>query len=736
MADDSVIVRFGGSIEGLTTAVEGARASIESLAAPFTGLTSAIGGLGESFAAAFAVHEIDHFVESMAELGLQTSRTSQILGVSTEEVGGLSLIAKASGVSIEELQHAFAGLSKAVIEESDPAKRALAALGLSFADIRNLTPEKQLELLASKFADIKDGADKNAIALALLGRAGQQMIPLFNQGAEGMQHWADVAKETGTALSKETVKALDEMHAALIEVDAAITGVSIKAFLEFRGALAGVVQLVRDLTTGFRNAGTEGGAAASAVGLVEVAVKGLAAGLVWAKGLSEEMWSVFSFGAEGAGMWVNEVITQLRNLGLAMKNLSFAGVKDEWAFFKDQMTQRAQQAKHDIISAHNEMFRELHMIFAAGDKKIEEAHAQSQARMAAASAGGNGKTDTDAISAAMKEVDGEVKALQEGLAFKKTVWAGEVAAHHISKEQELADVVQATDREYQAELALLQKEKGIGGLKISQIQEINNKIEQLQAKHNLEMIKLDQQALAEETASWERAFQTITTSFNSQLRGLITGTTNFKNAFKSILTDILVKFIEVVENMAVKWAAGQLAETTATLTGAQERAGAETAGAAASNAGTISAVLHSISASAAETFAGIFGFLSPVLGPAAAGPAAGGEATVLAAGAAVGGLALGAWSLPSDMLAMVHRGEMVIPAGVTPWAQGVISGAANTPGVSTVHVHHATNFTVSAMDARGVRAFFNDHGRTILRTINEGTRTGAHLGLSKLGAAT
>src|SRR6202022_1731345 len=128
------------------------------------------------------------------------------------------------------------------------------------------------------------------------------------------------------------------------------------------------------------------------------------------------------------------------------------------------------------------------------------------------------------------------------------------------------------------------------------------------------------------------------------------------------------------------------AQTAAVTAGGAARTGAEATASTAGIASTIGAVLKSIMASAGETFAGIFGFLSPVMGPAAAGPAAAGEATVLAVGASGGALDVGAWSLPSDMLAMVHKGEMVVPAGVTPWAQGVISGAANTPGVSTVHV--------------------------------------------------
>ncbi len=49
-----------------------------------------------------------------------------------------------------------------------------------------------------------------------------------------------------------------------------------------------------------------------------------------------------------------------------------------------------------------------------------------------------------------------------------------------------------------------------------------------------------------------------------------------------------------------------------------------------------------------------------------------------------------------------------------------------------MNVQHATHFNISAIDAAGVRQFFNNNSKQILRTINEGVRTGSHLGMSKL----
>lgn len=135
-------------------------------------------------------------------------------------------------------------------------------------------------------------------------------------------------------------------------------------------------------------------------------------------------------------------------------------------------------------------------------------------------------------------------------------------------------------------------------------------------------------------------------------------------------------------------------------------------------------------ASAAETFAGIFGFLSPVMGPAAAGPAAAGQATVLSVGAGLASFAVGAWELPRDMVAQVHKGEMIVPAGPAAAFRAIIGSNLGT--APTVHVNHSTNFNISAMDAQSVRAFLKNNSRAIMRTINESVRTGSHLGLSKL----
>ncbi len=270
------------------------------------------------------------------------------------------------------------------------------------------------------------------------------------------------------------------------------------------------------------------------------------------------------------------------------------------------------------------------------------------------------------------------------------------------------------------------------------------RIDELASQSALRRQEIERNVNQQIYADYRRSFEQIGSSVSSSITGMVAGQFRLRDAARNILLQIIQGFIQARVKMVADWLAGVAAQTAATTTGeaaktaaitagVAARTGAEASGSTAGIASTIAGVLKSITASAGETFAGIFGFLSPVMGPAAAGPAAAGEATVLSVATGMASFAGGAWSLPSDMIAQVHQGEMIVPAGPAATYRSMMEGNSGVAG--TVHVHHATNFNVSAMDTRSVKQFFNDHGRTILRTINESVRTGSHVGLSKLGHA-
>jgi hypothetical protein len=348
-------------------------------------------------------------------------------------------------------------------------------------------------------------------------------------------------------------------------------------------------------------------------------------------------------------------------------------------------------------------------------------------------------SDTE-LAIARQSVQAQYDIASNGVKEQVSLVKEQAQTGQISRQQELSSLLALETQREDIERQYLQFVQNTYQQGTVAYAAAQRRIDELASQSALRRQEIERNVTQQIDADYKRSFDQIASSVSSSIMGMITSHQSLKQSAIKILDQILSMFIQSQVKMVANWLAGQLAQTMATTTsqtaqtaavtaGVAARTGAESAGSAASSAATISSVLHSIMASAGETFAGIFGFLSPVLGPAAAGPAAAGEASVLAV---AGGLAMGAWSLPSDMIVQAHRGEMVIPAGVTPWAQGLISGAANTPGVSTVHVHHATNFNVAAMDSQGVKQFLKNNSKQIMRTIDESVRTGSHIGLAKL----
>ena len=297
-----------------------------------------------------------------------------------------------------------------------------------------------------------------------------------------------------------------------------------------------------------------------------------------------------------------------------------------------------------------------------------------------------------------------------------------------------------TQKSHYAKLLAIDEQYGV-----STAQSIRKNAQQSADAQN----KIDQERVAsarnankqiEET--FKSSFESVGSTVASSLESIIERTGTFRQLMQNVAKNILSQFVSAGVKMVADWAAHQTAMvaqsllaqiqmTGATTAGEAARTGAVTAGATAQSATKATSIIGSILASASETFAGIFGFLSPIMGPAAAGPAVAGQATV-AAMAALPSFDVGAWSLPSNMVAQVHAGEMIVPAGPAAMMRAAAGGGGAAPGGKGGDMHHHTHFNVTAMDSRDVRRFFGDNAKHIIGAINDGVRSGSHLGLSKL----
>lgn len=229
--------------------------------------------------------------------------------------------------------------------------------------------------------------------------------------------------------------------------------------------------------------------------------------------------------------------------------------------------------------------------------------------------------------------------------------------------------------------------------------------------------------------TYRSSFEQIGSTVSSTLMQIIQRQATWKDLMRNVVLAIIQQFIEARIKIVADWAAGQVAQVAATASAEGAKTSATALGTAARSdlLGAATAVqtaqiglgvIKSITASAAETFAGIFGFLSPVMGPLAAGPAAAGQATVAGVASLVK-FDVGSWSLPGDMVAQVHAGEMIVPAAQTPWAQSLMTAAAGGSGAGGGDKHY---WSVQAVDAPSFMGLIKRNGADVAKELGKAVR--------------
>lgn len=148
---------------------------------------------------------------------------AQKAGVTTEEFSRLAYAANLSGVGTEGLKNAFKTLNEQIVAANQGSPDTLQL----FRDL-NVTGRTSAEVLAqvaTRFADTADGADKSTAAVKLFGKAGMDMIPFLNQGADGIRQLLEESDAFGQTISNSASKNAEEFNDNLTRMKSIIQGV-------------------------------------------------------------------------------------------------------------------------------------------------------------------------------------------------------------------------------------------------------------------------------------------------------------------------------------------------------------------------------------------------------------------------------------------------------------------------------------------------------------------------------
>ena len=187
-------------------------------------------GIAMAVAAAAATVAFARQIKKTIDLADETAKLSKKLGVSTEALSTLSFAAQISGASFEALKPAFKGLAQKAVDASRGLKSAtddFDALGVSVENVDGTmkgTEELFLEI-ATAISEMEDGLEKSGLAAKIFGRQGLELIPLLNEGAEGITKLTDEARSLGIELSAKTAVAAEQFNDTLTRLKTKMLGV-------------------------------------------------------------------------------------------------------------------------------------------------------------------------------------------------------------------------------------------------------------------------------------------------------------------------------------------------------------------------------------------------------------------------------------------------------------------------------------------------------------------------------
>lgn len=238
------IVRLQQDMEKAKNTVAGAMQSIQKSASMAATALGAI-GVGLSVAA------FTGWIRSAIDAADETNKMAQKIGVAVKDVAGLQLAFRQAGIESGALQTSMSKLSVAIANGND----ALVAMNINTRNTDGTLKSTRQVLgeVADKFKSYEDGASKTALAVQLFGKAGAELIPLLNAGADSLDQFDEMARKLGLTLTAETAARAEKFNDTLDLMGQGFKGIAMQVAADLLPTLEGLAdQFFSSMTEGDR----------------------------------------------------------------------------------------------------------------------------------------------------------------------------------------------------------------------------------------------------------------------------------------------------------------------------------------------------------------------------------------------------------------------------------------------------------------------------------------------------
>lgn len=300
---------FADATDEASQSSGGFESAVGRISSGIQGMLAPLGALAAGIGAAFAVKS---GIDQVNALGASVFKLQQTTNLTAEEASKVTFMFDEYGVSAGSAQMAIMRLSRSFGTLTD-LEKGTREVGVGIGKTET-TAEKLADTLyqmgvrstaslltnmgklADTFKAMPDGIEKTNLATQLFGRQGKNLIPLLNQGSEGLDEMGAKALAMGLVLDQKTTNALRKNALAQKEFHAALQGISVQIGLALLPVMTVLITLGTKLAVLFNEkvvAGIQaaGGAINEFLGNIASAVAPTIAGL----------WDTIGAGVEKLG---------------------------------------------------------------------------------------------------------------------------------------------------------------------------------------------------------------------------------------------------------------------------------------------------------------------------------------------------------------------------------------------------------------------------------------------------
>lgn len=276
MADGAVIgalrVVLGADTASFDQGLKQSQSGLAAFGATVSTGLAAVAAAAAAAAVAMGV-ALTRTIDDMDEL----NKTSQKLGIPVEQLSALAYAADLADVSFEQLSKGVGKLSKNMVDAAakptGDAANAFRALGVSVLDSNGKLKSSEVLLgdLAEAFAGAPDGPKKTALAMAVFGKAGADLIPLLNGGRDSLNEMTAEARTFGAIVSTSAAKQAEAFNDNLTRLGYAVKGLFVQTAEKLLPTLV-------NLSAGMVEWAKNSGVLDTALTIISNTIKGLVTG--------------------------------------------------------------------------------------------------------------------------------------------------------------------------------------------------------------------------------------------------------------------------------------------------------------------------------------------------------------------------------------------------------------------------------------------------------------------------